>query len=459
MAPRRKNADLVHKSIWDEVSVSNVFSKHNSSSKHKYKLWKWMIAHPDVALQDVPMREWCVPKAVEKELKEGFSHFTSKVVEKSVSSRGDTTKLLIELQDGHRIETVVIQHLGHTTVCVSSQVGCQMGCRFCATGTMGIIGDLTSGEIVEQVVYANQVSKVRNVVFMGMGEPLNNYENVKLAVEFLVDSKRLGLSARHVTVSTVGVVKYMKRLTDELTNVNLALSLHAPNQEVRLKIVPAAAGHHIDKLIDAIDYHVSRSKPNKRTLMKVTSVMIEYILIKDVNDLEEHAHELGKLLAPRRKHILLNLIPYNPTDVPGQNFEPPTQDSIDRFYQICTSDEYQIFSRVRQEMGQDIAGACGQLALKNPSAVSPETVTRDIEDIGSNTNTASSGNKQSSQSVKAKSLKSTQSAPIPRASVDSSGQSCVPAATTDTTSLSSYLLQPVPIIVLLSLCAVVCRRW
>ena len=383
MAPKRKIAELPLTSIWEEGAVNKTLADNKSSQKHSFKLWKWMIAHPDVMLNDVPMEKWCFPKAVIKEFKTNFSQFTSRIVEKSTSIRGDTTKLLIELQDGHRIETVVIQHLGHTTVCVSSQVGCQMGCKFCATGTMGIIGDLTSGEIIEQVVYANMVSKVRNVVFMGMGEPLNNFENVKLAVEFLADAKRFGLSPRHITISTVGVVRSMYRLTDELSHVNLALSLHAPTQDIRLQIVPSASAHPIEKLMTALDYHITNNAaPVKKSQLKVTSVMIEYILIKDVNDREEHAHLLGKLLLPRRNRVLLNLIPYNPTDVPGQNFQPPDQASIDRFYQICTSDEYRIFSRVRQEMGQDIAGACGQLALKAGPSSASGNATGDIEDIG-----------------------------------------------------------------------------
>eukprot|EP01034_Spumella_vulgaris_P000716 gene716-946_t len=226
---------------------------------------------------------------------------------------------------------------------------------------------------------------------MGMGEPLNNYENVKRAVEFMIDNKRFGLSPKHITVSTVGVLKNMYRLTAELPYVNLAFSLHAPNQEVRIKIVPAAAAHRLDRLMDAVDNHIqfnSRSwkgKARKQVARKISvdetavssdvrveavdteisrdsppevspevvdndtttnnenatdstvpddsislpvysnsgsGVMIEYILIQDVNDLEAHAHELGALLAPRREHILLNLIPYNPTIV-AEDFHAP----------------------------------------------------------------------------------------------------------------------------------------
>jgi 23S rRNA (adenine(2503)-C(2))-methyltransferase len=382
MGPRRKKADQILKSIWDETLVREVFVRHNASQKNMYKMWNWMISHPTGDLNDIPLLSWCVPKAVAEEIVKNFVFFTTKIVEKSISSRADTTKLLLELQDGHRIETVVIEHRGHTTVCVSSQVGCQMGCRFCATGTMGIIGDLTSAEIVEQVVRANMVSKIRNIVFMGMGEPLQNFDNLKLAVEFFVDTRRFGLSPRHLTISTVGILKNMYRLTDELGHVNLALSLHAPNQEIRLQIVPTATSYPIEKLMAAIDYHVSKhSRATEKKTLKVTSVMIEYILIRDVNDRDEHAHELCQLLLPRREHVLLNLIPYNPTEVPGQSFEPPTSEQVNRFYQICTSPEYRIFSRVRQEMGQDIDGACGQLALKSLAKQSASGGSNDIEDI------------------------------------------------------------------------------
>ena len=219
-------------------------------------MWNYLINHPDEDMDkikslDLPM------KAVSTILSE-YVRFSSRIVERLESGRGDATKLLIELQDGHHVETVIMRHKGkgHTTVCVSSQIGCQMGCKFCATGMMGIIGDLTSGEIIEQLVYANSIERIRNVVFMGQGEPLNNFENVKRAVQFMVDTRRFALSPRQVTVSTVGVLKNMKRLTDELPLVNLALSLHAPNQTTRLKIVPTAGAARIDKLMTAVDYHV-----------------------------------------------------------------------------------------------------------------------------------------------------------------------------------------------------------
>ncbi len=383
-------------------------------------------------MEQLPFAQWSVPRAAVKSIMDNFVMSTSTVVERFESNRGNTTKLLIELHDGHRVETVVMRHEKRSTVCVSSQVGCQMGCRFCATGTMGIIGDLTAFEILEQVIFAQQVSRLRNCVFMGMGEPLNNYDNVKKAIEVMIDPQRFGLSPRHVSVSTVGVVKNMHRMTDELPSVNLALSLHAPNQETRLRIVPAAAAHTIDKLMLAIDNHIARNVygprvnfTNKtsrkraevavdaaaeptaedgveaeagaeagaeaeagtgkrsRALEKWTGVMIEYILIDGVNDTEAHAHELGALLSAnsdRRAHVIVNLIPYNPTDV-AEDYRPPTQASVERFANICSNEPYKLKTRVRKEMGQDIAGACGQLALVALNSDSSKSSSmRDVED-------------------------------------------------------------------------------
>ncbi len=359
------------------------FNNENRNIRHLYRIWNWMIQHPNVALEDVPMKDYSIPHSIEKDVKSNYVKFTSKILTKSESSRGDTIKLLIELQDGHQIETVMMKHDGRTTVCVSSQIGCKMGCKFCATGTMGIIGDLTPGEIIEQLIHVSMISRVRNVVFMGMGEPLNNFENVKLAVQFMMDNKRMGLSPRQITVSTVGVVNSMYRLTRELPQVSLALSLHAPNQEVRLKIVPAASAHPIEKLMDAVDNHISCRTVNlKRNYnSKKDMVMIEYILIRDVNDLEEHAHELGRLLSSRRDNIILNLIPYNPTDV-AVDYLPPTKDQVEVFFRTCASPPYSLHTRIRREMGQDIDGACGQLALIYKDKLKEEKE-RDIEDLGS----------------------------------------------------------------------------
>ncbi|CAM9967718.1 unnamed protein product, partial [Ectocarpus fasciculatus] len=368
--------------LWDEPTLFHSFDQHDKPTVNAFKIWNWMINHPQAEIKDVPMKKWSVPVVIKNEVSTNFVKFTSKVVTRQDSARDDTVKLLIELQDGHHIETVIMKHQGRVTVCVSSQIGCKMGCKFCATGTMGIIGDLTAGEIIEQLMHASMIAKVRNVVFMGMGEPLNNFENVKLAVQFMTDPRRFGLSPRHVTVSTVGVVNSMYRLTRELPAVSLALSLHAPTQDIRLKIVPAASAHPIEKLMDAIDNHIScrvaagGEAGNKKDAM----VMIEYILIKDVNDRTEHAHQLAALLAPRREFIILNIIPYNPTEV-AEDFHPPTEEQIEKFFRTCANPPYLLHTRRRREMGQDIDGACGQLAVVHRDNGS--VTGGDIEDIAS----------------------------------------------------------------------------
>ncbi len=407
-----RTKSLKKTSIWEVDAVASCVKP-----VHRHRIWNYLIHHMDTQKNEdttdkswhevLPYDSWSVPRAARDAIAEKFVHFTTKVVERQDSARGDTTKLLIQLQDGHLIETVIMQHHHYRTVCLSSQIGCKMGCKFCATGTMGIIGNLTAGEILEQVVHANAISKIRNIVFMGMGEPMNNMDALCTSLDFLVDTRLFSLSPRHITVSTVGVVKNMRRLTDEYPTVNLALSLHAPNQEVRLKIVPSASAHKYEDLMLELAHRIAawtandkgyklgpaqfgeaENSASDRSSNKLTrnfkkhvngaGVMIEYILIKDINVLPEHAHELGKVLSSRREEVLLNLIPYNPTDI-AEDFEPPTQESIDEFVRILISDQYRIHTRVRHEKGQDIDGACGQLVVqtnkKNSKAKSV-----DIED-------------------------------------------------------------------------------
>jgi len=212
-----------------------------------------------------------LPTKLIEALPEALCLGTTKVVEAPTSADGATTKLLVELHDGHRIETVIMRHAKRTTVCVSSQIGCQMGCTFCATGTMGIIGDLSEGEILEQLLHADLIEaaagrpRVRNVVFMGMGEPLNNYKSVSGAVRGMTDENLFGLRRAHVTVSTVGVVPYMRKLTDEHPGVNLALSLHAPTQKGREEIIPTATAYPLPTLVAALEYHLSKCKRSSNT--------------------------------------------------------------------------------------------------------------------------------------------------------------------------------------------------
>ena len=362
---KRKQSDLKLRSIFDPIALSDACKM---TKIQRNKIWSYIIKHTKIdidtvvtsllssssssekafteiestttlfRLQDVPMEDttFSIKRSDIRVLKDegsDFTSFTSKVVETIGNSRQDTTKLLIELQDGHQVESVIIRHRHYSTLCVSSQIGCGMGCKFCATGTMGIIGDLTAGEIIEQYVIANSITPIRNVVFMGMGEPLNNYENVRAAISSLIDPGSVfSLSPRHITVSTVGVIKYMYKLTEDLPSVNLALSLHAPDQETRLKIVPTAGANKIDTLMNGIDNHIKNSKKNHKLKTRKLTVMMEYILIKDVNDTTWHAHALGKLLHKRKNDILLNLIPYNPTAAgESEGYKQPESLQINAF--------------------------------------------------------------------------------------------------------------------------------
>ena len=244
----------------------------------------------------------------------GFVTVTSTVDQAQTSADGTTTKLAVRLHDGHLVESVLMRYVtkdgGRASLCVSSQVGCAMGCSFCATGTMGIRGNLTTGEILEQIVHADRIlakeaiggnlkenankknlDLVRNVVFMGMGEPLNNYDNVLEACRGLIDRKRWNLAHGKVTVSTVGVIPRMRQLTRDVPEISLALSLHAPNQEMRTKIVPTASAYKIEGLIEALDGHMMaylekdgrRSQFTQEERIKESTrrrAMIEYVMCK-----------------------------------------------------------------------------------------------------------------------------------------------------------------------------------
>jgi len=372
-----------------------------------------------------------IPQKSCQVLMAGFSSCTSKVVGHQRSADGSTHKLLVELQDGHRVESCVMVYgskqsrgceqgdddhadeefwdcqseLGggaehsldaqfvtyppvsvsgsdctgnkkrptreRATLCVSSQIGCQMGCTFCATGTMGMLGNLWAGEIVEQLMHAqvNCPVPIRNVVFMGMGEPLNNYEAVLDAIGVM--TKCFGLAPRHITVSTVGVVPRMRALGSDAPEVKLALSLHAPTQELRQVIVPAAKAYKLDSLMGALDDYQRRTRRR---------VFVEYVVLAGVNDSEEVAHQAGRLLSQR--DVVLNLIPFNPTFNPSlpKQYEAPTNAAINAFHRIM-SKEYGVPTTVRFEKGQDINGACGQLVVAKSNSNESTRLLGDIEDL------------------------------------------------------------------------------
>lgn len=267
------------------------------------------------------------------------------------SGDGFTRKYLLECSDGQLIETVQMAFKGRWTACVSTQVGCAMGCVFCATGQMGFTRHLTAGEIVAQVLYVNhhlrqQGTRLRNIVLMGMGEPLHNYDATLTAVDILINHKGLAIAPKHITLSTVGVVPGIIRLADEQRAIRLAVSLHGATDEERRKLVPLAHRWPLGKLIDACKYY---------TVKRNRNIFFEWTLIEGENDQPEQAHALGNLLKEVNSHI--NLIPLNPTH--GYGGQPTKRPSVKTFQAILTS--YGIPSTVRQRRGIDIAAGCGQL--------------------------------------------------------------------------------------------------
>jgi 23S rRNA (adenine2503-C2)-methyltransferase len=282
-------------------------------------------------------------------------------VAESVSDRGDTVKFLWELDGGSRIETVLMLYRDRATVCVSSQAGCAMACGFCATGQAGFTRHLTVGEIVEQVVRAVQRARqsnrrVSNVVFMGMGEPLANEARVWGSVERL--HADLGLSARNITVSTVGLVPGITALAERPLPVNLAVSLHAANDDLRNELVPINRRYPIDELIDACDGYLAAK--NRR-------ISFEWAMIDNVNDRPGDAAELASLCRRLRPAAHVNLIPLNPT--PGF---PTTGTPLPRVHEFRNQlERLGANATVRQNRGTDIDAACGQLAAGQPVVLTP----------------------------------------------------------------------------------------
>lgn len=269
----------------------------------------------------------------------------------------DSVKYAFRTHDGHIIETVLIFERDHLTLCVSSQVGCAVGCRFCATATDGLIRNLTTSEIIDQylLVQKDVSDRIRNVVFMGMGEPLANYEAVRKAVEIMISPWGINLSKRRVSVSTSGIVAQLKRMSQDpiMREVNLAVSINAPFQHLREFLMPISKTNTLRELLQVLaDFPYP---PDRR-------IMLEYVLIKDVNDSPKEAHTLAQLIAPHRRKFKVNLIPYNPD--PSLPFERPPMERVYAFQEVLR--KHHISTFVRLSKGIQVFGACGQLKSKRP---------------------------------------------------------------------------------------------
>jgi len=303
---------------------------------------------------------------IPKELREklfthfSFSHLDPKITSNSID--GETQKILFKLPDGRLIETVRMTYEKRRTLCVSTQSGCAMGCTFCATGQMGFSRNLTSGEIVEQVLFfakklREQNERVTNIVLMGMGEPFHNYDNVMAAIDRLNDSEGMKLGARRITISTVGLVPEIRKFTKENSQVNLAVSLHAVDNELRTSMLP------INKRFPIHDLMAALREYSEITRRRVT---FEWALINGVNDTPEQAHKLAALISGMVAHV--NVIPLNPTD--GFDGRATSSKRAKQFQSILVNQGVSCTIRVRR--GIDIHAGCGQLA-------SHKTPNRDIQ--------------------------------------------------------------------------------
>lgn len=314
---------------------------------------RWLLAGRVVAFEQMSD----LPKPLREELAVSFRPLGSDIARHLVSCDG-THKLLLRLHDGQVIECVLLQEADRRTVCISTQVGCGMGCVFCASGLGGVVRNLTAGEILEQLIHARNLlpaeERLTHIVVMGMGEPLANLDALLEALAVATSPQGLGIGARHITISTVGLPAKIRRLADLGKQYHLAVSLHAPNDELRTRIVPTNDKTGLTEILAAADYfHATTGR----------QVTYEYVLLRDLNDQPGHAAELAKLLRGRQAHV--NLIPFN--DVEGLPYHRLTQQALTDFLAILRGAGISV--KVRKRKGADIDAACGQLrraALAEP---------------------------------------------------------------------------------------------
>ncbi len=316
--------------------------KRNIKSFKAVQIYEWLYIHRVKSFDEMTN----LKKELIEELKKNFRIGD---IEIKVKEECDTAlKYLFELEDKNRIEAVVMKHDYGISVCVSSQIGCNMGCAFCESGRLKKIRDLNPSEIVLQLLKIEEDAhiKISSVVIMGIGEPFDNYDNIIKFLKIINDPKGLAIGARHITVSTSGLVPKIKEFSNFPLQINLAISLHAPNDEIRNKIMKINKVYSIDTLIEAIKEYIA--KTNRR-------VTIEYVMLEGVNDSRECAYELVKLL--KGMNVYVNLIPYNETS--HFEFKKSSTKRKDEFFEILNKNGITV--TVRREFGSGISAACGQL--------------------------------------------------------------------------------------------------
>jgi len=330
----------------------------------KEELVEWLLRINEKPFRLKQINEWIfqkgetefnkmtnLPLKLREKLSAEFLLPSIKIIHSKTSRDGQSIKYLLKLKDGQGIEAVLLKYRFGNTLCLSTQVGCKMGCKFCATGLGGFSRNLTAGEMLEQILILQLQTreKINRLVLMGSGEPLDNYEEVLKFIKRVNEKDSFNISYRKITISTCGIVPGIKRLAEEGLPVTLAISLHAPEDSLRNELLPINKRWGITELLEASRYFI------EKTGRRVT---FEYALIEGVNDLPEHALKLTNLLKGKLVHV--NLIPYNTID--GQNYKTPNIAKIEKFKEILK--EARIPVTVRRELGDEIEGACGQLKAK-----------------------------------------------------------------------------------------------
>ena len=325
--------------------------KNNSKKFYATELFSWLYSK-DKRITDFDLAT-NLKKELREQLKQDFVISTIEIIKKE--SAKDVNKYLFRLKDSEHIEAVLMKHDYGNSLCISSQVGCNMGCKFCESGRRKKVRNLTTGEMVEQILKIEEESAIRvsHIVIMGIGEPFDNYDNVCNFIKIINHPKGLNIGSRHITISTCGLVPKIKDFANFPYQVNLAISLHAANDELRKEIMPIAKVYPLKELMAALDYYYEKTKRR---------LTFEYILLDGVNDSKEDALALAKLL--KGKNAYVNLIPYNETE--ALQFKRSNTLKIARFYDILKKNDITV--TIRREFGGTISAACGQLRSKKEEA-------------------------------------------------------------------------------------------
>lgn len=330
------------------------FEENGEKKFRATQVWEWLYEKRVMSFEEMTN----LSKALIAKLNEHFEICPLNQVVVQESSDG-TVKYLFQLPDKHMIETVLMRQDYGMSVCVTTQVGCNIGCTFCASGLLKKQRDLTAGEIMAQIMLVQHYfderqlgERVSHIVVMGIGEPFDNYINVTKFLRIVNDPKGMAIGARHITVSTSGIVPKIKEFADNGLQVNLAISLHAPNDELRTSIMRINRSFPLAKLMEAVDFYLK--KTNRR-------ITFEYIMLSGVNDRVHHAQELADLLKDKKKLAYVNLIPYNPVSEHDQ-YSRSSKEDVLRFYDVLKKNGVNCV--IRKEHGTDIDAACGQLRSK-----------------------------------------------------------------------------------------------